>query len=51
MPLKKGHSAKTIGENIGELVRAGHPQKQAIAIAYDVARRGGKKKGKKNGTK
>jgi hypothetical protein len=34
MPLKPGHSAEVRSENIAELVRAGHPQKQAIAIAY-----------------
>src|ERR1700753_211727 len=37
MPLEKGSSEKTISENIAELVRAGHPQKQAEAIAYKEA--------------
>ena len=37
MPLKKGSSSKTISENIGELVRAGHLQAQSAAIAYKEA--------------
>lgn len=37
MPLKSGKSKKTIGENIATEMRAGRPQKQAIAIAYSKA--------------
>lgn len=34
MPLKPGSDEATISENIAEMVRAGHPRKQAIAAAY-----------------
>lgn len=37
MPLRKGSSKEDISANIAELVRSGHPQKQAEAIAYNVA--------------
>jgi hypothetical protein len=39
MPLKKGSSQKAVSSNISELMHTGRPQKQAIAIALDVARR------------
>lgn len=39
MPLKKGSDEKTIKENIAQLVREGYPVKQAVAIAYDMARK------------
>lgn len=45
MPLKKGSSKKTVSTNIRELVHSGKPQKQAIAIALDVARRSNKAAG------
>lgn len=37
MPLKKGKSKKTIGENIGELIRSGRKKAQAVAIAMNKA--------------
>ncbi len=49
MPLVKGKAAKTkkgFGENIKREIKAGKPQKQAVAIAYSEARRSKKKRGK-----
>jgi hypothetical protein len=37
MPLKQGTSKNAISANIRELVKAGYPQKQAIAIAMNEA--------------
>ena len=39
MPLLKGK--KNVGKNVSELLATGRPKKQAVAIALDVARRGG----------
>lgn len=47
MPLVKGAAARTqkgFGENVKREMKAGKPQKQAVAIAYSEA---GEKKGKK----
>lgn len=45
MPLKKSGSKKAFASNVKAEMKAGKPQKQAVAIAYATKRRAkGKKK-------
>ncbi len=41
MPLLPGKSPDIISHNIGEMIKAGHPEKVAVAAAYANARRHG----------
>lgn len=51
MPLNKGKSKKAVSQNIKTEMAAGKPQKQAVAIALNTARKAGanipKKKARK----
>jgi len=47
MPLKKGYSRASISKNIRAEIHKRRPQKQAIAIALNTARKAAKKAGKR----
>jgi hypothetical protein len=44
MPLSQGKSRKSVSKNIRTEIAAGKPQKQAVAIALETARRSAKKR-------
>jgi hypothetical protein len=44
VPLKAGTSQATVSGNIREMVRAGHPQDQAVAAAMRKKRESGKRR-------
>lgn len=46
MPLIKSKSKEAFGKNVKAEMKAGKPQKQAVAIAYAVQRGSDKKKAK-----
>ena len=39
MPLVKGYSKKSVSKNIKTEMKSGKPQKQAVAIALNTARK------------
>jgi hypothetical protein len=44
MPLIKSKGEKAFHKNIQEMVKAGHPVKQAVAAAYETKREAEKRK-------
>lgn len=46
MPMKKGYSDKTVSKNIKTEMKAGKPQKQAVAMAMGMAAKSAKEAGK-----
>jgi len=46
MPLKQGYGKKTMSENISKEMKSGKPQKKAVAIAMNTARKSAKAAGK-----
>ena len=43
MPLKKGASRKVVSENIRREMKRGYPQKQAVAMSLESARKSKRK--------
>ena len=48
MPLEKGKSKKVVSKNVETEMNSGKPQKQAVAIALNTARKSGAQIPKKN---
>jgi len=44
--MVKGYSPKSVSKNVSREMKAGKPQKQAVAIALSVARKAAVKAGK-----